>query len=82
MSTLSAKEEWEHIGNRIHNRIRPFITKSSYNQFERINVVKEALEIFEKETGSQCTFKTNERGGLIIILKNTPLVNERSHKDV
>jgi SAM-dependent methyltransferase len=43
--------------------------KSDYQQIARIRVVKEALEIFEKESGARCMFKDEEHGGLIIILK-------------
>lgn len=81
MSTFSAKEEWEHIGNRVRNNIQPFIADSSYQQFKRINLVKEVMKIFEEETGANCTFTTSNRGGLIIITKNKYSVNEGSSKD-
>lgn len=74
MSTFSTKSEWSHISDRIRNSIKPFITKNSKNQFARISLVKDALEIFEKEMGAMCTFKGGEHNGLIIIKKSKVLI--------
>lgn len=38
-------------------------------QLLRIDLMKEALDVFEKESGARCMFKDEEKGGLIIILK-------------
>jgi ubiquinone/menaquinone biosynthesis C-methylase UbiE len=69
MSTFTTKSEWLHIADRISSGIRPFITKNSHNQFSRITLVKDALEVFENETGAMCTFKAEGGNGLIIIKK-------------
>lgn len=42
---------------------------SYHQQIARARAIKEALEIFEKESGAQCTFKEEKYGGLIIIKK-------------
>lgn len=43
--------------------------ESLYQTLTRINLVKEALLIFEKESGAQCIFKDEVEGGLIIVIK-------------
>lgn len=70
MSTFSTKEVWKHVGDRVHNNMSPFLAESSLQQFKRINLVKDAMDAFEEETGARCMFKTNEQGGLIIIIKS------------
>lgn len=36
---------------------------------KRVSLVKEALALFEKETGAQCQFKGSKQNGLIVIRK-------------
>lgn len=38
-------------------------------QLSRVKLIKEALALFEKESGARCMFKDEEKGGLIIIMK-------------
>lgn len=69
MFCFSEGEELSHIEDRKRNDLLPHITDVTKQQFTRIKLVKEALEIFEKESGARCMFKDEERKGLIIIIK-------------
>lgn len=79
MSTLSETEEnyYKEIRENRETRVQKedgewidLNEDTSYNQqIARTQVIKEALDLFEKESGAQCLFKDERQGGLIIIKK-------------
>lgn len=79
MSTFSEKEELSNrrkrkgrvFGRGVSNERMMYEEEMSHYQIARINLVKEALSIFEQEVGegARCMFKDEEKGGLIVIVK-------------
>ncbi len=69
MDTLGEKAITLELKKLLHEN-PSFITSPVFDQqISRIKLIKEALGIFEKESGARCIFKDEEKGGLIIILK-------------
>ncbi|MDB5260687.1 MAG: Methyltransferase domain [Candidatus Nomurabacteria bacterium] len=69
LDTFSDAEINSHVEDRKRNNLLPHVTELTTKSRERVSIVKEALSIFEAETGAQCVFKDEEKGGLIIITK-------------
>jgi ubiquinone/menaquinone biosynthesis C-methylase UbiE len=69
MDTFSEKEIQEHFENRKKNNLLPIITENGKAWLERTVLIKEALNLFEKESSAMCLFKDEVGGGLIVIIK-------------
>lgn len=46
------------------------VPEDNKQMFDRVYLIKKALELFERQSGAKCIFKDEKSGGLIIIMKS------------
>jgi SAM-dependent methyltransferase len=69
MSTFSEERFQIDVEKNKSGKKDPWDMQNSKQQLDRTLLLKEALEIFEQESGARCIFKDKKGKGLIIIMK-------------